>query len=190
LRSFVALPLPDPVLDSLESLQAGLPAGRPSRRDTLHLTLAFVGEHSPEAVEALHEELERISAPAFDVQLTGVGTFGKSSPAVLWAGVEKNEALEALHGQVLSAMRRAQLPVPPGRFRPHVTIARFGRGQHPDCLRRLAGFIAARAAFRAPLFRATGFTLYRSTLHPEGALHEALASYPLHPEGGGAEAAR
>ena len=181
MRIFVALPLPDPVLDALQALQQGLPVGRAMRRNTLHLTLAFVGEHPEPAVQGLHEELERIGAPGFDLRLSGLGTFGRTVPTVLWAGVERQPALDDLYQQVASAIRRAGLTAPPVRFRPHVTIARFRPDLAPAPQVRLDEFTAARAGFRAPPFWATGFNLFQSHLHPEGAQHEALASYPLGP---------
>ncbi len=180
IRAFVALPLPETLKDTLEALQAGLPAGRASARETLHLTLAFAGEHLPETIEALHEELGAIQAPAFEVNLCGLGTFGKGSPKLLYADVRKNPTLEALSRQVKSAIRRAGITPSGERYRPHVTLARFRRPPGPEAEARLAGFISAHAGLALPPFRADAFALYRSTLRPgTSPLHEALASYPL-----------
>ena len=179
MRAFIALPLPDALLNDLEQLQHRLPLGRAARRDTLHLTLAFLGDCRDETLETLHDELSELRAPAFDVQLSGLGSFGKQAPRVLFADVAANRDLSALRKRIRSAMRRAGLETPHERFHPHVTLARFTRDPRTGDPARLAGFIAAHAAFRPPPFRADTFTLFQSTLRPEGPRHDALASYRL-----------
>ena len=179
MRAFIALTLPDVALDALEVVQRALPAGRLAARETLHLTLAFAGEHPDEKIEALHEELASVRAPAFDVALQGLGTFGGRRPAVLYAGVKANGALMALHGKVLRAMRAAGLEIPRERYRPHVTLARIRAPLAVAVETRLARFLAEHADFAPRPFRAHGFTLFRSHLRPDGAWHEALEVYPL-----------
>lgn len=179
MRAFVALDLPEDVLDALQALQPGLPVGRAMGRDTMHLTLAFAGEHPQERIEELHDELSRLSAPPFGLQLKGLGSFGGDIPSILFAGVEAEKALEGLARQVRSALRRAGLPVPRDKFRPHVTLARFRPRMGPSELELLNRFVAERAGFRAGPFPVTSFALYESLLHPEGARHRELARYPL-----------
>lgn len=179
MRIFIALDMPDPLPDQLAALQAGLPAGTPLGRETLHLTLAFAGEQPQEQVEALHEELSLIKSPAFEVQLSGVGTFGKGRPRVLYAGVEENPELRVLQRKVVSAIRRAGLPAPKGRFHPHVTLARFRRRLDMHELAHLGGYLAMHDGFHPPAFLAASFVLFQSTLHPQGARYDELARYAL-----------
>ncbi len=179
MRIFAALDLPAYLLDELGALQQGLPVGRPSSRDTLHLTLAFAAEQPRERVLALHEELETLRASSFEVQLSGVGSFGRNHPSVLFVDVERNKPLATLRAKVRSAMHRVGVPLQRGEFHPHVTIARFRRGLSNTEHRRLAAFIADHAGFRPPPFVVTSFSLYQSVLHPQGARHEELAHYPL-----------
>ena len=181
MRTFVALELPDVLLDSLEKVQGRLPVGRASKRETLHLTLAFVGELPEERIEALHEELSLIRAVAFEVQLSGLGTFGGPTPTILFADVQQNAALAALHKRVRSALRKAGISAPRERFRPHVTLARFRAGMAAGDQQRLAEFLSGHAAFAPPPFRAHHFTLFRSILYPDGPHHEAMSRYPLIP---------
>ncbi len=180
IRAFVALPLPDEVEDRLETLQKTLPAGRPVARDTFHLTLAFVGEHPPEAIEALHEELSLIHAEAPEIALAGLGTFGKGSPKLLFATVAENAPLMHLHQEVKAAMRRAGLTPSGEKYRPHVTLARFRRRLDPAEEQRLAGYLSAASGFAPPPFRPACFTLFQSTLRQgQSPRHEVLAAYPL-----------
>jgi len=54
-------------------------------------------------------------------------------------------------------------------------VARLGG--KPD--ENLARFLARHADHQGPAWDVTCFRLYRSTLHPRGAVHEALSTYPL-----------
>jgi len=180
IRAFVALPLPEDLKDRLEALQAALPGGRPVARDTFHLTLAFVGEHPPEAIEALHEELSLIRAEAPEIALAGLGTFGKGSPKLIFATVADNAPLMHLQLEVKAAMRRAGLTPSGEKYRPHVTLARFRRRLDPGEEQRLAGYLSAASGFAPPPFRPASFNLCQSTLRQgQSPLHEVLAAYPL-----------
>ncbi|MGD9861662.1 MAG: RNA 2',3'-cyclic phosphodiesterase [Pseudodonghicola sp.] len=186
MRAFLAIELPGDVVAALLRLQAGLPVGRPVAEENLHLTLAFLGDQPEAALEALHYELEAIRAAPFRLGFSGLGAFGGDRPRVLFADLRPSAELTALHGQVMRALRRAEVAVPRERYHPHVTLARFGggrdRGAGPAQAQRLRDFIARYgdiSAPRFPDFDVTGFGLYRSTLHPQGAQYDLLAHYAL-----------
>jgi 2'-5' RNA ligase len=169
MRSFIALTPPDDTAGALERLQRRLGFGRPTPRENLHLTLAFLDDQPQELLEELHEQLSTLRAPPFAVALAGLGVFGTAVhvPAM------DNPALTDLHDRILTACRRAGITPQRRRFRPHVTLARLGKGQTPPPLR------AELSDFQIPAMQVQSFALYQSTLHPKGARHEVLASYPL-----------
>ena len=103
---------------------------------------------------------------------------GASAPRLVHAVVEDNAALSDLHGRVLRLARGAGLAPDRRRFRPHVTLARFGRTARADP-GALARFLADHASVSLPAVTARSMGLYASTLRPEGAEYEALAFYPL-----------
>lgn len=179
LRLFVAIDLPDPVRDEVEELQAGLGVGHPVPPENLHLTLCFPGEQDVAAAQAAHEALAALAAPAFDMRLAGIGTFGAQTPRVVFADVAPCPALGALAGQVTRALRSAGLLFEKRRFRPHVTLARLPPRLSPHTLARFQHDLAALAPFRGSPFRVAEMVLYRSQLARDGARHDALASYPL-----------
>lgn len=179
MRAFVAIDLPDYARDAITDLQAALPAGQPVPAENLHLTLAFLGEQPEEMIEEAHIGLQRIGAPDFELKLTGLDTFGGSAPRVLFVGVERNEALVRLSKMVRSAMHGAGLQIDRKRFRPHVTLARFRPGMSDYDIWKLQRFLSDRGGLSQEPFRVTSFALYRSTLRPEGAVHEKLAEYGL-----------
>jgi 2'-5' RNA ligase len=178
MRAFVAIDLPDPVKTALEALQEAMPFGRPVDPDQMHLTLAFLGEQPDDLIESAHHALEGIAFPAFEMQLSGLGTFGSREPTVLWAGIRDATQVKALHDRILPALHGAGLPLERRRFRPHVTIARFDRSGPPEH-ERLARFLSRWERFPSPPFTVDGFGLWRSTLLRSGAVHEELARYPL-----------
>ena len=169
MRAFVAIPVPEEVADALERLQRRLGFGRAVPRENLHLTLAFLDDQPGDVLEGLHEQLSTLRASPFEVALAGLGVFGTAVhvPAV------DNPALTDLQGRVITACRRAGITLQRRRFRPHVTLARLGKGQSPPPLR------AELSEFQIPAIQVQSFALYESTLHPKGARHEILAGYPL-----------
>ncbi len=179
MRAFVAIDLPERARDELETLQDALTVGRLVPRENLHLTLTFLGEQSDEAIEDAHRVLSTIRATAFDLRLADVGSFGKRSPQVIFAGVPKCDDLVELERRVTRTLRTAGLDFQKRRFRPHVTIARLPKLLSPFELAQVRDWLAASAPFRGSPFEVTSFHLYRSILTPRGALHEDLASYRL-----------
>ena len=178
MRVFVAIDLPDDNRDELETLQSALSVGRLSPPENLHLTLCFLGEQSDEAVEEAHHALSSVNQPGFDLQLSGVGTFGGASPQVVFAEVAASAHLTDLQRSVTRSLRRAGLDFQKQRFRPHFTIARLPRRPAPFEIDRLRAFLTDHAGFRGSRFGVAGFGLFSSRLSPDGAIHEVLASYP------------
>jgi 2'-5' RNA ligase len=177
LRLFVGLALPEDVRQRLALLCSGVPKARWVAPENLHLSLRFVGEVDEILAESIDANLLAVRAPAFDLIVAGVGTFGQGRQTrVLWAGVERQPALDHLAAKVESAVVRAGMGPDTRRFSPHVTLARFRETPPRD---RLGAFIQHNEMFRAGPFRVRDFILYRSHLGSEGAHYEPLADYPL-----------
>ena len=120
--------------------------------------------------------LADVRAPAFPLILDGVGVYGSARRArVLWAGVERNEALAHLQAKVESTLVRCGLPAEERKFSPHVTLARL-KDAPAD---RIGRFLSDRGLFRAGPMPVEHVTLYRSHLGNGGAVYEALREYPL-----------
>jgi 2'-5' RNA ligase len=178
MRAFVAVDLPEHVVDDLAALQEALPVGRAADPETFHLTLAFLGEIADSAAEEAHLELSRLDAPAFALRLSGVEAFG-AEPRILAAGVAATPELSGLQRKVATAVRRAGIDLPRRRFRPHVTLVRLKGRLAPWQRERLRAALAGIGGFATAPFTVRSFTLYRSVLSPDGPRHEPLADYPL-----------
>jgi len=124
MRLFVALPIPDIVAQRLMLMQGGVPGARWQSREQLHLTLRFIGDVDGGDARAIEDVLAGIDAPAFDLQLHGVGQFGNKQPHALWAAARKSELLDHLQRKVDTAIRRVGQPQDAHKFIAHVTLAR------------------------------------------------------------------
>ncbi|NBC34716.1 MAG: RNA 2',3'-cyclic phosphodiesterase [Alphaproteobacteria bacterium] len=175
-RLFVALPLPEMIRQRLTMLQAGVPGARWVKPESLHLTLRFIGEVEGGAAEDLDAALRRLSAPAFSFRLSGVGHFGPDrKPQMLWAGVERNDALIFAQERVERAVVAAGQPASERKFKPHVTLARLKEPSLP----RVRRWLGEHGLFQTEDIRADRVVLYRSHLGTDGAHYEPLAEYPL-----------
>jgi 2'-5' RNA ligase len=176
IRLFVALELPGRVRERLAGLGGGIPGARWTAAEAMHLTLRFIGEVENGMLPDIDEALAAIRAPAFDLVLDGVGQFGQGRRArVLWAGVERNEALAHLNQKVESALVRVGLPPEERRFSPHVTLARL-RDAPPE---RVARFAQEHGLFRTEPIPVDRFTLMESRPGGGGPVYVPLGDYPL-----------
>ncbi len=177
MRAFVAIPVPEDIRERLEALQSDLPVGRLADPETFHVTLAFLGDESVERIEAAHEALENLAAAPFSLRIDGLGTFGGGAPKTLFAAIAPSEPLDTLQRKVRSLLHGAGIMPDRARFRPHVTLARFRPGSGIEAA--LARFLTRHASFGSAPFPVTEVVLYRSHLTGDGAIHDALAEYPL-----------
>ncbi|WP_323768006.1 RNA 2',3'-cyclic phosphodiesterase [Antarctobacter sp.] len=173
MRLFIALPLPESARTTLEALQARFPTGRAVPFDNLHLTLTFLGEQTEEAAEAVHEGLQTLRSPAQHLTLAGGTVFGGRHGQAIALEANGGADLTTLHDRVLSRLRGAGIAPERRRFRPHVTLARMGGRENAGPV------LAVLASASVGPFVCDAVSLYASTLHPDGAIHEELARYPL-----------
>jgi RNA 2',3'-cyclic 3'-phosphodiesterase len=183
-RTFVALGLPASVRaaigERIAASRADAPVGlRWGDAGQAHLTLAFLGDLDPAAVESAERCVRAVAAQArpFHAALHGAGAFPDALRArVLWLGWgEGAAAVAALHARLAVALRAAGVPVEARRFTPHVTLARSRSGV--DARRALERL----ADWRSERWRVGSVDLMASTLTAAGARHRLLARAPLGP---------
>lgn len=176
-RLFVALELTSSVADKLQTLvrAANLPSTRWAPRSSWHITLHFIGEARIDKVCAA---LETVSARPFNTNISGLGTFGRFKPRVLWAGVPRSDELIALHGAVGAALRDAGFPLEDRPYVPHVTLAKFG-AIRSNGTSIVNGFLEEHVQFSTDAFHVGGFTLYESVLNAKGPLYVPRRCFSL-----------
>jgi len=180
-RCFVAVPLDDPLCAALSASVTAWRREPPADElrwadpEGWHLTLAFLGGTSPEAVPAVSRAIGDVVAAhqPFGVETGRLGAFHRpGSVRTLWYGVDdRSGALSSLAGELAVALGVA----PEEPYRPHVTLARARR--RPLDLR---GWIEP-ASLQAPSghLDVGGIQLVRSHLGRGPAWYETLASFVL-----------
>ncbi len=177
MRAFVGIPLDGSEADRLLDVQDRLSVGTAVPAANLHVTLAFLDDQPLEQLEMLHEELEIIQAPSFEMTMKGIDIFGSAKSRCLALLVAPDAALMDLQADVAKAARRAGMKLEKRRFRPHVTLCRFRDGQHTP--EKIQGAISRGAHYDMWPVTVSEFALYRSHLTSEGAQYEVLSDYPL-----------
>ncbi|MGH7091176.1 MAG: RNA 2',3'-cyclic phosphodiesterase [Stellaceae bacterium] len=172
LRLFVGIDLPPELKLRLSMLCSGVPSARWVDAGNLHVTLRFIGEVDEGGAADLDEALAGIKAPRFALTVAGVGHFGTR---MLWAGVERSDALHHLREKVESAIVRLGFEPEGRRYAAHVTLARLKGGGDM----RVQAFLAEHALFRAEPFAVEQFSLIASYLTKSGAIYEDQADYKL-----------
>jgi 2'-5' RNA ligase len=130
MRLFIALQLNEAMKDSLmaaeEALRDRCRSGNFSRRENLHLTLAFLGDYPPSALKNIQRIMEKSAAGAktFSLELSAMGRFRRPGADLWWAGVQNQPALTALAETLCANLRAAGFPLEDRPFAAHLTIAR------------------------------------------------------------------
>jgi 2'-5' RNA ligase len=177
-RLFVALPVPEEIADALIALQSGVPDARWVPSENLHVTLCFAGEVQGGTMRDFEEELADIAGPRFAVAVAGVEQFSSGKqPRALVATVERSDRLDWLQQKVATVARNCGIELERRKFRPHVTLARFGSGA--DTGHHLAQFMASHSTFKAGPWIADHFALYSSRTGRNGSIYTEEAAYAL-----------
>jgi len=169
LRLFLALRLPDEVLDAIERWQREQLVGvRVVQREHLHVTLAFVGHRPAGELESIAEALRDAAAGAGEIRLTPAGY--RETRSVGMVVLEDDEGRATLlAGDVQERLERRGVYRREGRpWLPHLTVARWRERPRLELEPPPVGtFVPSDAA------------AYLSRLHPGGARYEVLESVAL-----------
>jgi 2'-5' RNA ligase len=169
LRLFLALRLPDDVLDQIDGWQQKqLPNVRLVRREDLHVTLAFLGHRPARDLGSIVGALREAAAGAGETRLTPV-RYRETRSVGMLVLEDEGERAALLAGDLQQRLERLGVYRREGRpWLPHLTVARW----HERPRLRLdppsvGTFVPSDAA------------AYLSRLHPSGARYEVLESVAL-----------
>jgi 2'-5' RNA ligase len=174
-RLFVALRPPRAIRERLIAAMLGVSAARWQDDEQLHLTLRFIGEVDHHRAEDIAAALGRLHSPAVTARIAGVGMFERQGrPHTLWAGVEPQAPLAALHKKVDGLLASVGVARETRAFVPHITLARLNRTAGP-----VAPFLALNGDLANPPFVFDHVTLVESELGHGGARYHPVMRYPL-----------
>lgn len=130
MRLFVAAELTDEMVEALVETQAGLRDtvhGRYVAPDSLHVTLAFLGQVNHSRVGELTDVLYEATAATepIEAMLGPLGSFGRRSSAIVWQGFQEgSEELKQVAARVRSALDDHGFAFDRKGFLPHITLMR------------------------------------------------------------------
>jgi 2'-5' RNA ligase len=185
MRTFIALDLDPAIKACLSDFVKGLKKINARdvswvREDALHLTLKFLGEISPAALEPIKAAVAEVTRPirSFPLTLKGTGFFPSNPKAarVLWAGVFQQPTLMGLQREIDFRLRPLGFSPEAAPFHPHLTL---GRVKTAAKLRDVLTEMERHQYSTFGQMTADRVTLFESRLKPEGAEYAVLGEYPL-----------
>jgi 2'-5' RNA ligase len=183
-RLFVALDLPQELREQVSAWgrrELADPALRLVAEESLHVTLAFLGQRPEEEIEEIAQVVRNSAAPAPWVELLDPVQRPPRGRARLYALPVLSPGTEALQAGLAHALSVEGFYEHEKRpFWPHVTLARVrpeGRGSRRPALVESPPGKLPEAASEARICRR--MTLYRSELQPTGARYVPLAQVQL-----------
>lgn len=192
MRVFIGIALPDTWREMLACVAAQVRADRPAWHDArwvpapdLHITLAFLGEIAPGAIDplvtALRSDLETCTPFDLSVRELVVPMPRESRARMLWTTLADPEGECARVAERVSRTTAVYGTPPEERaFTPHITLARARPPRRYQRLTRgrLEPCVAEKTIGAAPM-SVRAVTVYSSTLTAHGAHYEVLAEVPL-----------
>ena len=186
IRAFLCVYMSEDGMDEIASFIGGLKkftGFKWAARDTLHITLKFLGEAEPEQITRLDTNLSRIGGiRPFKVAMSDVGAFPNLSlPAALWIGVgEGSTELSKLAVSVDKAAVVSGFEKERRTFHPHLTLARARNNSRTGVRARMPDELAEMLkSCPRPSWTCDSFTLMQSELSPDGPNYTPIAVFSL-----------
>lgn len=182
LRLFIAIELTTALKNAIDARTSelrnrlGTKHVRWTPSKNLHLTLKFLGDTPPSAIDNIKEAMVTAAEghDPFVVSIVGVGCFPNiKKPRIIWLGLSDTTGhLITLQKQVEQAVAALGFPPDERTFRPHLTIGRVKK--HVDDHKMLLQI--GQAVKNAPIdnvgdWQCTHVALMQSDLTPSGAIY-------------------
>ena len=182
MRAFVALEVPEQVLDSLVRFQSEISSTGADlklvERENLHFTVKFLGEINEAQASQACSKMGKLSLKRLNVEVRGAGAFPSAARArVVWVGVAREcvQPVSSLAAEVISALdgigETDERP-----FQAHLTL---GRARSPRNLRQLGDLLARNADRTFGVAQLTELKLKSSVLTPKGPVYSDVGVFPL-----------
>ncbi len=191
IRAFVAIELPETLRQKLDAVEQQIQAQAGGSRhravrwvpaSNMHLTLKFLGEVSTANMQSLARMLQREAArhAPFTIQVGGLGAFpNPRRPRVIWVGTQAPPDLESLQKAIEAETQQLGYPAEERPFSPHLTLGRISQNARPEEVSQVAKALSEVEVGVLGEVRVEQVHLFRSDLHPSGAVYTALYHFPL-----------
>ncbi|WP_119073019.1 RNA 2',3'-cyclic phosphodiesterase [Aggregatilinea lenta] len=190
-RLFIAIELPDSVLDTLTYIQSGLKQRAPAHTvrwvapGSIHLTLKFLGDVPVAQLDDIRAALDHAARGhgPFELSIGSLGCFPNTArPRVIWIGLERNpSALGALRDAVEAQIAPLGYPTEDRPFSPHLTLGRIRQEAPRNSAAAMGKLIDATPTSTRDTWTVGRVSLMRSELAPGGPIYTEIGSAALHP---------
>jgi 2'-5' RNA ligase len=184
LRSFLAIELPEFILNRIGEVQKDLKSSRADVRwvnpEKIHLTLKFFGDIEESEIDPIVKSIEepvRTTSPIF-IMVRGMGAFpGLKNPRVIWVGLhDEKKVLVSFQNRIERELEKIGFP-PEGRpFQPHLTLGRMKSNRGKD---ELARGMERHREEEFGHFQVEKVILFMSDLKPTGPIYTPLREMRL-----------
>jgi 2'-5' RNA ligase len=188
IRAFIAIDLSDEIQLRLEEVQKNYRAqlnNIPIRwvvAENIHLTLKFLGDVSLSNLNILTDMIgvEISSHHQFDISVGGSGAFPNNRhPRVIWIGVEAPSELAAIQNGIETTTARLGYTREERPFTPHLTLGRVSRNINSQDVKIISKTLDSTRVGFLGVTCVDKIHLYRSDLHPTGAVYTQIFSSSL-----------
>jgi 2'-5' RNA ligase len=111
-----------------EELRSKSRSGSFSRDENLHLTLAFIGEVSPNKLDKIRAMMDTVTFKPFDATIDRLGTFSRGK--LWWAGLREDKPLMDLQREIEHKLALCGFEMNGRDYHAHITL---GRKSVTDC---------------------------------------------------------
>jgi 2'-5' RNA ligase len=188
IRSFIAIELPEEVKSGLHRLQAELTLPQHTfvkcvAPESIHVTLKFLGNISPQKVAEITRVMEQASqgVSPFQLQITDVGAFpNMRQPRVLWVGIKGElDKMTVWQKRIDDGLVPLGFAKEVRPFTPHLTLARLRENCSPGDRRDLGELVMKTHVEVDYKVAVNSLSLMKSQLLPGGAVYSRLAEVKL-----------
>lgn len=189
IRAFIAIELPDPVINHLKSMVSRLKNISPhevrwTALQNLHLTLKFLGNTTSQELKRLETRLTPSvkDIPPFRLCMDDTGVFpNRRNPRIIWAGIHASEPLEKLYQTIELESVHSGFRSEGDSFTPHLTLGRIRDSINREEISAILMTLDTLKVNPAIEFEVNDFSLFQSDLRPEGPVYSRLAQFKLSP---------
>ena len=188
IRTFIAIELPEEVKSGLHRLQAELTLPQHTfvkcvAPESIHVTLKFLGNISPQKVAEITRVMEQASqgVSPFQLQITDVGAFpNMRQPRVLWVGIKGElDKMTVWQKRIDNGLVPLGFAKEARAFTPHLTLARLRENCSPGDRRDLGELVMKTHVEVDYKVAVNSLSLMKSQLLPGGAVYSRLAEVKL-----------
>jgi 2'-5' RNA ligase len=176
-RLFVALIIPDELGPLLTAVRpTGLAGVELVEPDQMHVTLHFIGDAEFARAERIRQSLSGLRFDPFALTVRGVGQFPPDESAkCLWAGLQPDPALTALHRDIGVALAPTGFTPETRPYHPHITLAWVRAFVPPGVI---ASYLQRHRDVEIATLTVTRFALYSSDPSSTGSHYSIVQSFP------------